>query len=272
MGKQRILTKEQEDQIIYNYTVLHYGQKRSGAFIPVGDSVVKKVLIKHNIPIKSIQETNVNKFWVNHEYFKTPSHDMGYWLGILGSDGCVAGQTNQIYIELQKSDRELLEKLNLSIQNERPVKDYETGRGYENSKLYFYSKDIKSDLAKYKIIPNKTYSEDYGFPDLLPKEYWIDYIRGLFDGDGCIKQSNGNSLCWQVDVGREDIAENIIAFFQEHGIKLGWTICPKQNVDLFRVYAYGKDKGQAIYNLLYSTPSDLFLKRKKEKFETLLNL
>ena len=64
MGKSIILTKEQEEQIIYNYTILRYGQKKSGAFIPVSDKVVKKVLLKYNIPIKSIQETNVNKFFV----------------------------------------------------------------------------------------------------------------------------------------------------------------------------------------------------------------
>ena len=66
MGKTIILTKEQEDQIIYNYTILHYGQKKAGAFIPVSDKIVKKVLIKYGIPIKSIQETNINKFGINH--------------------------------------------------------------------------------------------------------------------------------------------------------------------------------------------------------------
>ena len=69
MGKSVILTKEQEEKIIYNYTVLRYGQKKSGAFIPVSDKIVKKVLLKHNIPIKSIQETNVNKYFINHNYF-----------------------------------------------------------------------------------------------------------------------------------------------------------------------------------------------------------
>ena len=73
MGRQIILTKEQEEKIIYNYTILHYGQKKSGAFIPVSDSVVRRVLKKYNIPIKSIQETNVNKLWVKHDYFQTQS-------------------------------------------------------------------------------------------------------------------------------------------------------------------------------------------------------
>ena len=78
MGKSIILTEEQEKQIIYNYTVLRYGQKKSGAFIPVSDTVVKKVLKKYNIPIKTIQETNINKLFVNHNFFKTQSEDMAY--------------------------------------------------------------------------------------------------------------------------------------------------------------------------------------------------
>ena len=150
MGKSIILTEEQEKQIIYNYTVLRYGQKKSGAFIPVSDTVVKKVLKKYNIPIKTIQETNINKLFVNHNFFKTQSEDMAYWIGILGSNGSVNRKENQIYIELQRQDRELLEKLNITIENQRPIKDYETARGYENSKLYFYSSEIISINGLYK--------------------------------------------------------------------------------------------------------------------------
>ena len=270
MGKSIILTKEQEEQIIYNYTVLKYGQKKSGAFIPVGDSVVKKVLIKHKIPIKSIQETNVNKLFVNHNYFKTQSEDMAYWIGILGSDGSVNKSENQIYIELQRQDKELLEKLNQSIENARPVKDYETARGYENSKLYFYSAEIKKDLAGYKIIPNKTYDKNYGFPYLLNKEYYKDYIRGLFDGDGSIK--SGNSLTWQIDSGSLEIILEIQKFLKEKGIETQYCVLPKKNIDIYRIYCYGKEKIQKIYNLIYNTNSSLYIKRKRDKFEMYLKL
>ena len=191
MGKSIILTKEQEEKIIYNYTVLRYGQKKSGAFIPVSDKIVKKVLLKHNIPIKNIQETNVNKYFINHNYFKEQSEDVGYWIGILGSDGSVNRNKNEIYIELQRQDRELLEKLNSAIENQRPIRDYETARGYENSKIYFYSAEIKKDLKEFKIIPNKTYDKNYGFPFKLNKEYYKDYLRGLFDGDGNISTIGG---------------------------------------------------------------------------------
>lgn len=270
MGKSIILTEEQEQQIIYNYTVLKYGQKKSGAFIPVSDKIVKKVLIKYNIPIKSIQETNVNKYFINHNYFKNQTEDVGYWIGILGSDGSVNRNKNEIYIELQRQDRELLEKLNKSIENQRPVMDYVTGRGYENSKIYFYSAEIKKDLKDFKIIPNKTYDKNYGFPFKLDKKYYKDYLRGLFDGDGSIKK--GNSLTWQVDSCSLEIILELQKFLKEEGIDTQYTICPKKNVDIYRLYCYGKEKISKIYDLLYNTNSTLFLKRKKDKFQEFLNL
>ncbi len=269
MGKRKILTEEQEKQIVYNYTVLKYGQKKSGAFIPVSDGIVKKVLKKYNIPIKTIQETNVNKYYVNHDFFKNQSSDMAYWIGMLASDGSVNKSENQIYIELQRSDKELLEKMNKVIENQRPVADYVTGRGYENSKLYFYSKEIKKDLASFGIVPNKTYSEDYVFPYKLQKKYYADYIRGLFDGDGSVKLTN-NTPTFQIDIGRMEIAKNIIDFFKEQEISLEMSFLPKKNVTLYRVYGYTKKKLLKIYNLLYSTESELYLKRKKDKFEELI--
>lgn len=270
MGKSVKLTEEQEKQIIYNYTVLHYGQKKAGAFIPVKDKAVKKVLIKYNIPIKTIQETNVNKYNINHNFFKEQTNDMGYWIGILGSDGCVASQENQVYIELQEEDKELLEKLNKSIKNERPVKEYITSCGYKNCKLYFHSKEIKKDLQEYRIIPNKTYDKNYGFPYKLNKQYYLDYIRGMFDGDGSIKLT-GKCPTFQIDTSSEEIADEIIKIFkEEYNIELKKAINPKVNINLYRVYGYGKEKCRKIYDLLYSTGSNLFLARKKKKFQDLI--
>ena len=271
MGKTIILTKEQEQQIIHNYVDLRLGQKKAGAFIPVSDKIVKKVLVKNNIPIKIIQETNINKFNINHRYFQTQSADVGYWLGILSSDGCIASNENQIYIELQRGDRELLEKLNISIENERPVKDYVTGRGYENSKLYFYSKQIKADLALYNIIPNKTYSSNFIYPDKLKPDFVPDYIRGLFDGDGCIKLTS-NTLTWQIDCSSKDILLHLQDFLNQREIQTKIISMPKTNISIYRLYCYGVEKCYKIYNLLYSTQSNLFLLRKKEKFKQLLQL
>ena len=70
---------------------------------------------------------------------------------------------NFIYLELQTSDKEILERINFTIGNSRPVKDYISQRGYKNSKLYFYNKEVKEILKDYHIVPNKTYDSSFGF-------------------------------------------------------------------------------------------------------------
>lgn len=268
----RQLNKEEEEKIIYNYTILKLGQKESGREFSVSDYTVKRILHKYGIHIRSTQEIRTEKqYRVNHNYFNNQSHDMAYWLGILGSDGTVSKNKNMIAIELQRKDKELLTKLNTSIGNEREVKDYfNNSKQTENSKLYFYSYDIKQQLKKYNIIPNKTYNPNYDFPIKLKSDYYIDYIRGLFDGDGAVYKS-GSSIRFQIDSSCKNIILKLQQIFLLYDIELNWCVEPRQNINIYRLYCYGSSKIQKIYNLLYSTPSNLFLKRKKDKFEELLN-
>ncbi len=268
----RQLKKEEEEKIIYNYTILKLGQKESGREFNVSDYTVKKILRKYGTHIRSAQEIRTEKqYRVNHNYFNHQSHDMAYWLGILGSDGTVSKNKNMVAIELQRKDKELLVKLNTSINNEREVKDYfNNSKQTENSKLYFYSYDIKQQLKIYNIIPNKTYDSNYDFPTKLKSDYYIDYIRGLFDGDGAVYK-NGSSMRFQIDSSCKNIILKLQQIFLLYDIELNWCVEPRQNINICRLYCYGNDKIQKIYNLLYSTPSNLFLKRKKDKFEELLN-
>lgn len=269
MGKTVKLTEEQENIIIYNYIKLNKGMKASGKEIGVSDKIVKKVLLKNNIPIKPSGGKSHQKFFVNENFFYTQSNNLGYIIGLLGSDGCVARNENQIYIELQRKDKELLEKVNEIIGNTRPVKDYETGRGYENSKLYFYSQPIKKELSTYNIIPNKTYDENYKFPSKLKKEFYADYIRGLFDGDGCIKDTNG-AITWQIDTSSLDIATKTQKILQDIGIEAKISILHKVNIDIYRVYTYNQKNAHKIFNFLYYPNVEIYMNRKYLKFKSLL--
>lgn len=109
------------------------------------DKTIKNILNKYNVHIRAIQESNVSKYKINDSFFELnkQNHNTAYILGMLASDGCVAGNENCIYIELQREDKEILEKINFILENERPVKDYETASGYLNSKLYFFFKENK---------------------------------------------------------------------------------------------------------------------------------
>ena len=266
MGK-IILSKEKEAIIIKNY-LNGLSQRASGEAVGVSYKIVQNVLKENNIPIRSQGESRT-KYHVNNDFFKTQSREMAYILGLLGSDGCVARDQNIIYIELQRQDKPLLEQVNIILQNERPIADYTTGRGYENSKLYFYSAEVKKDLKKYHIIPNKTYDSDYIFPELLEEQYYCDYIRGLFDGDGCIKSTNP-TITWQIDTSSKDIADKVCAYLNQKNINAKIGILPKTNINIYRIYCYNKQNCHKIFDLLYNN-TNLYLKRKYLHFLELLN-
>lgn len=256
------------DKVIYNYVELKYGQRKSGIEFNIGDSAVKRILQDNHIPIRNIQEANISRYGINEDFFKTQSSEMAYILGFLASDGCVARDENCVYIELIETDAEILEKINKILENERPVKFYETSRGYKNAKIYFFSKKMKDDLAEYGIIPNKTYSKDFGFPIKLNKEYWKDYIRGYFDGDGCVKKT-GYSLTFQIDSVNRKLLEIMRDFFEEKDIKTEITSQgPERTISLFRLYSYGEN-AKRIFEILYSDTT-LYLKRKKDKYDLLV--
>ena len=263
--RKRVFTQEEIEKVIYNYTVLNMGQKRAGKEFKMNDRMVRRLLEENNIPIKSIQETNISRYKINEKFFDIENSDMAYLLGLISSDGCIASNENCIYIELQEADGELLEEINRRLENERPIKYYQTSSGYKNAKLYFFSKHIKDRLKYYNIVPNKTYSADFNFPALLNKKYWIDYIRGYFDGDGCVKRTS-HSITFQIDGLKKEIFEVIQSYLLEFGIETTLTYNIKNSgLKLWRLYCYG-DNAQKIFQLMYYDKNQLRLNRKYEKY------
>lgn len=236
------------------------------------DNAILRILKQNNIKIRSIQEANGNvNYTLNVDFFRTPSHNLGYLLGFLAADGTVHMKENMICLELQQSDKEILGKLRIVIGNNRPISEYTTKRGYKNSKLYFYNREVKDILKTYRIVPNKTYDDYFGFPDKLPKEYLPDYLRGFTDGDGCFKIT-GVSPTWQIDSTSRSFIEEWKKYLDSLGIYCMIASNKKTNVILYRLYCYGNEKVKKIYNLLYGNNPELFLVRKKERVEEILEI
>lgn len=271
--KKRIFTEEEIKQIIYDYTILKIGQKRLASKYHTNDRSIRKILDENNVHRKSIQETNVSSYGINHSFFNPENQtaDSAYVLGLIASDGCISAKDNQIYIELQREDRELLERVNNALENKREVKDYTNARNYDNSKVYFFSRQIKNDLSKFHLIPNKTYSKKYKFPELLKEEFFFNYLLGLFDGDGSVKTSH-DWAAWQIDTSSKDVAEQIQCRLKQYDIDININEERKTNITVYRCITYKKSNLLKLYNKLYvNVPTQLFLKRKYEKFTKILN-
>lgn len=216
---------------------------------------------------KKGQDNRIYK--VNDDYFDIQNPNMAYILGFWAADGNVHLKENRLDLELASEDYEILEKIKEEIQCERPIKIYQCSSGYTKNKLYFWSKKIKKVFTEYGIVPNKTYSKDFKPPIKLNKQYWIDYIRGFFDGDGCVKKAT--SLTFQLNSVNKDFLAAIQDFLlQYYNIETNITISGMKgrNINLYRLYCYG-DKARKIFDVLY-TPNSLFLARKYKRWLDLI--
>lgn len=268
MGKSIVFTDEQEEFMIYNYTALKRGVNAIGKDLGVSGITIQRHLKKMGVKIRTLQEAvqDCRSYNVNDNFFKTQSHDMAYILGLLASDGCVSKNTNHLRIDLSVMDEEILYKIKEVFDFEGAVGRYTNNSGHEYSQLRVCSPTMKKDLAHYGIIPAKTYTLQP--PLFLEEKYWIDYIRGYFDGDGCIFINYEKyKYDWYICGAKKDVLEWMQSvLLNQYGIQtyLHRTAEVLKNGDYFySIHVYKKTDIIKLFNILY-VPNSLFLQRKYE--------
>ena len=198
--------------------------------------------------------------YVNNNYFSEQNNRMAYIMGFLAADGNVSKNGNRIQSQLSLKDKGHLEMIQSEIGG-CEVYEYESN-GYKSCGWHCCSSQIKKDLAVYGIIPHKTGT--LSIPKVLDKQYWKDFIRGYFDGDGTICK-DGTGFRVTITSANKEILEDINSYFEENGIKPSNLYKDHNNICIrFRSQA-----SIDIYNLLYYNDC-LCLKRKKEKYIELM--
>ena len=266
------LTEEEKDKIVYNYTVLKQGLATAGKSFGCTQYKTTQLLKERGIQLRSYVEAKdaLRIYEVNDDYFKVQSPNMAYILGLLASDGSVAKKENGVFIELKQEDGYLLELINKEVNNTRPIKYYTTNTNKKLAKFQVWSSTWKKDLAIYNIVPVKTFILQP--PTFLKSEYIKDFIRGYFDGDGCIYLKDHGG-CVQFDGASLDMIKWIRTQLGNlYGISTSDIVhyFTENNQSMYRLSYYRKSILQKFYSIFYNNDSSLYLIRKKEKFKTIL--
>lgn len=183
------------------------------------------------------------------------------------ADGNVSKTNNRIQVCLSELDSEFLELFYNEIGGS-PIAHYKINNKQEVCRWECISREIKDDLISFDVIPQKT-----GFakiPTKLKKEFYPDFIRGYFDGDGCVwvEKSTG-AVGFSITSHNTEILEQIIDYFEENGIpKVKIKTDNRNNINYS--FKYRKKASEKIYNLLYYNENCLYLKRKFDKFTDII--
>ena len=272
-------TEEQErialDCYVNQKRGLNYCKEQAKCSLATLNQILKDNGIKKRSYAEAAVESNQNRaLYKNKEYFNTQSYNMAWIVGFLAADGCVSKKGNAISIGLSSVDREILEHIQKEIEIENPIHDFISTQGFNYSELSWTCKEHREELKKYSIVPQKTFILEP--PTHLDKKYWLDYVRGYFDGDGSVNfiEVNGKkhytALRWQVCSATPGVLEFILDVLESYGIKkVNIQKQKRQTNDLYCIQ-YSTNATKEIYKILYSTPSTLFLARKKKHFEEII--
>lgn len=144
-----------------------------------------------------------DKYNYNVSFFKDiDTEEKAYWLGFIYADGYVQDTEDgaECGIELQVGDKKHLKKFNKSINGNVDVQvkekyDNRYDKVYTHCAIRLYKREFVKHLMEHGVIPNKTFKIE--FPELEDKLI-IPFIRGFFDGDGCL-MLNKNRRCHSFD-------------------------------------------------------------------------
>jgi DNA-binding transcriptional regulator WhiA len=176
---------------------------------------------------------------------------MAYILGFFVADGLV-DKDNQL-ISIAQKEKEILEKIKIELGSDQPLRQNKNTGVYM---LNLSSKIMKNDIINlHGIMPNK--SLDVKFP-YVPEVYLSHFIRGYFDGDGCIYK-NKNFV--NIVGGSLDFMESLMAIFSKHNFHPVLKTFDKH----YRVYISGIENIKRFSSWIYQD-KELYLQRKYDRF------
>ena len=218
--------------------------------------------LKFHIPRES-----QDKYFIDYNFFSQYTHDGAYMLGFIMADGYLKFRTDDdrnaslLQLELADYDTDILYSIASALKFGGKISF--TKR--HTAKLQINNTKIIQDLIRMGI-PEKDKTNAATFPENLPRDFYPDFVRGLFDGDGSIYNDGGIAIQF---LGTQSILEGIRNILPCDTSDNHLFDRSKSGANIFAL-KFKKKKSIDICNWMYENAS-MFLKRKHNKFCELKN-
>lgn len=199
------------------------------------------------------------------------SPDFAYAIGLLVTDGCLS--KNERHITFTSKDEEQIENFLKALK----IKDIKIGRTYSKSsgKKKWYYRVQFGDVLFYRFLLEigLTPAKSRTLKSVqVPDEYFFDYLRGCFDGDGssysywdprwrssfmlyiAFVSASRNHILW--------LQNEIFAHLETKG-----HITKAKKKDYCYQLKFAKSDSRRIISRMYKGKNPLYLKRKKLKID-----
>jgi hypothetical protein len=267
------LSEEEEDKVISAYLSGESALKIS-RLNPISQTGVFGLLKRRGVEIRGRSSAS-RKYSLNESYFNNiDSQNKAYFLGFLYADGYNNVKRSCVELSCASKDKEVLEYLNCEIESNKPIRLVES-KGVKSCRIDWCSKKLCTDLKRLGCVQNKTFK--IKMPD-IGKNLVRDFIRGYFDGDGCISYSvieKDNSLGSILNgvvtiVGTESFCNSIRQIIKDELEVNTSLLCrnPERDNNIRTIQLAGNQQVIKFMNWIYKD-ANLYMNRKYEKFLSL---
>lgn len=203
---------------------------------------------------------------------------MAYVLGYFAADGAmVRNRRGAHFIEFTSTDRCLVTGLKMAVGSNHAISRRERGRNCKTAyRIQIGSRQWFEDLTQLGFSQKK--SKTLRLPQ-IPQECVGDFVRGYFDGDGCVyfkkhwvrtRHEDRWVFTTRFTSGARFFLEELQDLVKKYGVRGGYINVKQRGYDL----VFSHNDSLALYRLMYHTAgtSSLYLPRKREKLERAVNI
>lgn len=202
---------------------------------------------------------------INESFFDNiNSEEKAYILGLLYADGYNSKRNNTVRLILQERDKNILYKINDLIQPTKPLSFIRSkNKNHQNYySLSIHNIHISNQLEKLGCGQAKTF--DIKFPNFLPSNLIVHFVRGYVDGDGYI--GVGSKKCLSI-VSNKDFCTSLINIFPNYHFSK--IINKRGDNRIVTLHMSGRKQIESFLNLLYSN-ANIYIDRKYDAYKELL--
>lgn len=184
-------TDEKLEQNIIELYINGESSEKIAKNFGINSSTVCRILKRNNIDIRPATE-NKRKYKIVEDFFENiDTEEKAYFLGFLYADGHIHKRKNNFSLKLKHIDESILKKFAKLIYIDfcdENIKKY--------NKIYpmidVYSIKMVSDLIRHGCTPKKSLKIRLPYSS-VPNSLMRHFLRGVFDGDGCLSINKNNS-------------------------------------------------------------------------------
>lgn len=239
---------------------------------------LSKIDMQNNQCRKGGKPNTAGTTLINDYFEKIDTSEKAYWLGFLYADGYIyerknktGGFSHRVELGLAETDIVHLHKFRYCIGSNKRISSkvsHLNGKEYKSNKLTIYGEEFAGHLINKGVVPRKSLILTYPDRSILPEKYDNAFIRGYFDGDGCV-YGNHEEYSYNVNfVGTKAFLAKVNEILKK---KAGLNIvAPGKKGRAFSIHFGGYENLVRLYEYMYKD-STVSLDRKRKHFQTIIN-